>query len=57
MGSSRLPGKVMMDLDGKNCLLDYVLNQLTIGSEKATLVADQTINKVRTASGLNYFVK
>ena len=37
--------------------LDYVLNQLTIGSEKATLVADQTINKVRTASGLNYFVK
>ena len=37
--------------------LDYVLNQLTIGSEKATLVADQTINKVRLASGLNYFVK
>ncbi len=29
MGSSRLPGKVMMDLDGKNCLLDYVLNQLS----------------------------
>ena len=28
MGSSRLPGKVMMDLDGNNCLLDYVLNQL-----------------------------
>ena len=29
MGSSRLPGKVMMDLDGKDCLLDYVLNQLS----------------------------
>ena len=29
MGSSRLPGKVMMDLDGNNCLLDYVLNQLS----------------------------
>ena len=29
MGSSRLPGKIMMDLDGKNCLLDYVLNQLS----------------------------
>ena len=29
MGSKRLPGKVMMDLDGKNCLLDYVLNQLS----------------------------
>ena len=29
MGSSRLPGKVMMDLDGNDCLLDYVLNQLS----------------------------
>lgn len=37
--------------------MDYVLDHLNSGSEKATLVADQTINKVRTASGLNYFVK
>ena len=37
--------------------LDYVLNQLTVGSEKATLVADQIIDKVRTVTGLNYSVK
>ena len=37
--------------------LDYVLNQLAIGSEKATLVADQIIDKVRTVTGLNYSTK
>jgi tryptophanyl-tRNA synthetase len=37
--------------------LDYVLNQLTVGSEKATLVADQIIDKVRTVTGLNYSIK
>ena len=37
--------------------LDYVLNQLVIGSEKATLVADQIIDKVRTVTGLNYSTK
>ena len=29
MGSSRLPGKVMMRLDENNFLIDYVLNQLS----------------------------
>ncbi|MBC8298067.1 MAG: glycosyltransferase family protein [Pelagibacterales bacterium] len=29
MGSSRLPGKVMIELDGKNTVLDYVINQLS----------------------------
>ena len=37
--------------------LDYVFNQLAIGSEKATLVADQIIDKVRTVTGLNYSTK
>jgi len=37
--------------------LDYVLNQLAIGSEKATLVSDQIIDKVRTVTGLNYSTK
>ena len=37
--------------------LDDVLNQLTIGSEKATLVADKIIHKVRNATGLNYSLK
>ena len=37
--------------------LDYVFNQLAIGSEKATLVSDQIIDKVRTATGLNYSTK
>ena len=30
MGSSRLPGKVMMCLDENNFLIDYVLNQLEL---------------------------
>tara|TARA_Y100000996_G_scaffold178663_1_gene139587 strand:- start:746 stop:1516 length:771 start_codon:yes stop_codon:yes gene_type:complete len=29
MGSSRLPGKVMMKLDDKNTVLEYVINQLS----------------------------
>lgn len=37
--------------------LDYIFNQLAIGSEKATLVADQIIDKVRTVTGLNYSTK
>ena len=37
--------------------LDYVFNQLAIGSEKATLVSDQIIDKVRTVTGLNYSTK
>lgn len=37
--------------------LDYVFNQLAIGSGKATLVADQIIDKVRTVTGLNYSTK
>jgi len=28
MGSSRLPGKILMNLDGKNSVLQYTLNQL-----------------------------
>ena len=28
MGSSRLPGKVMMNIDEKNTLLHYVIQQL-----------------------------
>ena len=37
--------------------MDYVLNHLNSGSEKATLVADQIISKVRSATGLKYFNK
>ena len=37
--------------------LDDVLNHLTLGSEKATLVADKIIDKVRTATGLDYSLK
>ena len=37
--------------------LDYVLKHLTIGSEKATKVAEQIIEEVRTATGLNYSIK
>ncbi len=28
MGSSRLPGKVLIKLDKQNTVLDYVINQL-----------------------------
>ena len=34
--------------------MDYVLDHLNSGSEKATLVADQIISKVRSATGLKY---
>ena len=37
--------------------MDYVLDHLNSGSEKATLVADQIISKVRSATGLKYFDK
>ena len=37
--------------------LDDVLSQLIIGSEKATSVADTIIDKVRTATGLNYHLR
>tara|TARA_B110000438_G_scaffold299331_1_gene349294 strand:+ start:242 stop:1216 length:975 start_codon:yes stop_codon:yes gene_type:complete len=37
--------------------LDYVLKHLTIGSEKATKVAEQIIEEVRNATGLNYSIK
>ena len=37
--------------------LDDVLSQLIIGSEKATSVADTVIDKVRTATGLNYHLR
>ena len=36
--------------------LDHVLNHLEIGSKKATLVANEIIDKVRTATGLNYSI-
>ena len=36
--------------------LDYVLNHLEIGSKKATSVANEIIDKVRTATGLNYSI-
>ena len=40
MGSSRLPGKVMMCLDENNFLIDYVLNQLSYSkSIDKTIVA------------------
>ena len=42
MGSSRLPGKVMMDLDGNNCLLDYVLNQLSYSKLKDKIIIATT---------------
>ena len=28
LGSTRLPGKIMMNLDSENLVLDYVVNQL-----------------------------
>jgi len=31
MGSSRLPGKVMMDVDEKNTLLHHIIQQLKLG--------------------------
>ncbi|MDC0215201.1 tryptophan--tRNA ligase [Candidatus Marinimicrobia bacterium] len=37
--------------------LDDVVSQLIIGSEKATSVADTIIDKVRTATGLNYHLR
>ena len=36
--------------------LDHVLNHLEIGSKNATSVANEIIDKVRTATGLNYSI-
>ena len=36
--------------------LDHVLNHLEVGSKKATSVANEIIDKVRTATGLNYSI-
>ena len=42
-GSTRLPGKVLMKLDEKNMVLDYVINQLSFSK-----LIDNCYNKLRT---------
>jgi len=45
MGSSRLPGKVMMKIDGKNSILYYVVNQLKYCKNVQKFVVATTKNK------------
>ena len=62
LGSTRLPGKIMMNLDGENSVLDYVVNQLKfckyldkIIIATTTLEQDNSLVKYSKNNELDYF--
>ena len=62
MGSSRLPGKVMMNVDGKNTLLHYIIQQLKFSKLANNIIIatttsekDDCIVDFATKMNLKYF--
>jgi len=62
LGSTRLPGKIMMNLDSENLVLDYVVNQLKfckyfdkIIIATTTLKQDNSLVKYSKNNKLDYF--